>query len=254
MKNALTYVDSVPQYELNAEEICFPIQLEQGGTPVLAYFHMDAQYRNTEVRNFIDDLMVRYRDSDQGDREVEFGDDQAAAEFVKKHFRGISGVEGSPTRDQCLAWLEENPNVLFLIWSQGYSRVLADDDEALEHPGKLVIGNFSQQTVRTRRLLYCPETKTVQVVRMKHILRRESEADRIMHRKAIRQTEKGKVSWFRFNWDAIDQLYNRLILECPGVLFDGQPANAEEISRLMPLPDKIHVVSKVFSRTSVKNG
>ncbi|MFH1740942.1 MAG: hypothetical protein ABIH23_18220 [bacterium] len=256
-QNVVKYIDGTPVYELTGEEIVFPIQLEQGGVQVLAYFHMDAQYRTTEVRGFIDDLMIRYRDSDSGDRDIEFGEEGACAEFVKKHFRGISGVDGNPSREECLAWLGENPNVLTLIWSQGYSRVLADDEDDSPAPGKLVIGSFAQQTVKTKRLLYCPANGSVQVIRMKHVLKRESEADRITHRKAMRQTEKGKISFFRFNWDVLDQLYAKLILRVEGMTCDGDAAHEDNPApwpRLVPLPDKISVISKVFSRTAVKNG
>jgi hypothetical protein len=252
IKNAV-YMDGVdPKWELNADEICFPLQLDQGGLQVIAYFHVDAQYRATELRTFLDDLTFRYRDSDSGDRDIEFGDETAAKDFVRKHFRSISGVDGNPTREQCVAWLDENPNVLSLIWSQGYSRIIPDDSD--EMGGKLVIGSFQSQSVKHRRILYSPQTQSVHPIQIKHVLKRETEADRITHRKAMRQTEKGKVSFFRFNWDVISGLYDRLIQGVEGVVVDGKPASVEDIIRLMPLPDKVAVIGKIFARTAVKNG
>ena len=53
----------VPQYELAGEEISFPLQLDQGGQPVIAYFNMDAQVPAHEIKAFIDEIPAEYEEA-----------------------------------------------------------------------------------------------------------------------------------------------------------------------------------------------
>ena len=256
-KNVLAYKDTQHKYDFGADEIAFPILLEQDGTEVVAYFVMDAQYPSSEIKSFYADMMGRSKASDlTGERENEAGDDSGAGKFVDNHFRRILGIDGDPSIEEQKAFLDANPRLKSRIFSEGYDRVTLDIEEDAK-PAKLRLGGSDNPVVKARRILYDPQTDRVVFSRLDHKYRRETEEDRIKFRRAFKLIERGRYSQVRANFDLLEQLYDSMVESIGNGLYNGEPCQDNTSMAwkpLVPISDKVFVVTRIFSRLSVKNG
>jgi len=243
-------------YELTGDEIIFPLQFDQGGQDVMAYFAMDAATGSHETKSFLDDLMPKTKASDLADEtETEAGDDANVRAFVTKHFRSIQGIEGEATREQMLAWLDANPQIKTRIYTEGYSNLIAASEEGTGKL-KLVLGG-AEQEVKAKRPLYVPALESVAVLNLTFRHRRITEEDRIRHKRAGKQVQKGLRTIVRINWDTIEQLADSMLTGLGGFVINGQECTEANKNQWLPklqLSDKLFFVNRVMSRITVKNG
>lgn len=242
-------------FDLAGEEIIFPLLLDQEGIGVVAFFHMDAIVSSHEVKAFLNDMYGGAQVANMpGEVEHAPGDERGCYEFVDKHFRLISGIEGDATQEDMRAFLDANPQLKVRLLKEGYDGIRLDVDEAA--PGKLVLMRPTNTTVKVKRLLYCPAGEKIVEVRYKHVLRKETEEDRIKHKRALRMVEKGPKTFVRVNFDVLEQLYDNLVQRIDGMTIDGAPcteANKSDWIKQVSLFDKVFAVNRVFSKIAVKN-
>jgi hypothetical protein len=254
MKNAIVFVDEKPFYELNAEEIIFPIRLEQDGQEVIGNFAMDAQYPSHEVKAFLDDLQIRERSNDTDEREVELGDEAGCRDFVTKHFHGILGIEEDISREDMLAWLHANSDQKTRIYVEGYDKILLAPEEG---SGKLrIVLGSSEGSVKGKRILFVPEAGII-TVNLEHKHRRITEEDRLKFRRATKMIEKGPRRLVRTNWDVMEQLYESIFQSLEGYLIDGAACTAENKPtwvKKVPFSDRMFAINRIMRRVAIKNG
>lgn len=255
MSNVIVYDKDVPKYELNAEEIVFPLVLDQDGNSVVAFFHMDAQTPAHELKAFLNDMMSKSRAGGSPDETEQVpGDEMECRAFVMKHFRTISGIDGDGIgREEMIAWLDENPPIKSRIFKEGYDGAQLDVDETVR---RLTLARVAESSIKTKKVLYSPERKAVEEVKIKYILRKETEEDRIRHKRASKLIEKGKFQLVRFNFDTLEQMFKDLILRIEGALINGAPCTEQNRDEWIPkvnFLDKLFVLQRVFSRMAVKN-
>jgi len=241
-------------YELTGEEIAFPLQFDQDGQEVLSYFVMDAQTGNHEVKAFLDDLMPKSKSADMDETEMESGDDSGVRGFVTKHFRGILGIDGEATKEEMLAWLNDNPHIKTRIYTEGYGNISIVTEDGVGKL-KLTLGSASQE-IKAKRVLYVPEMEGSAVLNLSFKHRRVTEEDRIKHRRAGKQVQKGRRTITRINWDVIEQLSDSLIMGLGGFLINGEPCTEENKKSWLPklgMSEKLFFVNRVMSRVAAKN-
>jgi hypothetical protein len=257
LKNAVVYPekDGLAKYELNAEEVTFPLVLEQDGCEVVAYFLMDAQVPAHEIKSFLNDMLVRFKTNDSDEREYATGDESECMKFVAKHFRSILGISEDATVEDMKEWLGANPDTKLRIFKEGYDRILLDVDETVAKKG-LSLTRKAEPGVKIKLFLYSPEKGQIEELHIKHVTRKETEEDRIRYKRAVRVAEKGKYQMSRYNLDVLEQMYGNLIQRIDGMLLDSVPCteeNREAWIPKVPILMKVYVVNRIFNRLSVKN-
>jgi hypothetical protein len=256
MGNVIVYDEDKPKYELTGEEVVFPLVLDQDGSNVIAYFHMDAQIPAAEIKSFVGDMMSKLKASEQGDeREYALGDETECLKFISKHFKGISGTAEEASLDEMKEFLDANPELKLRIFREGYDRTLLYVDELIAKRG-LSLTRKADYGVKARHFLYSPEQQRIEELVIKHNTRKETEEDRIRYKRAVRVAEKGKYQIFRYNWDTLEQIYGSLIQSIDGMLIDGNPCieqNKDAWLPKVPFLVKMFVVNRIFNRLAVKN-
>ena len=256
MQNVVVVNEQEMFYELSGDEIIFPLTFDQGGQDVMAYFAMDAQTGSHEIKSFLDDLLPKSKASDiLNETETEGGDDAAVRAFVTKHFRGILGIEGAASKEEMLAWLDANPATKTRIYTEGYGNLVAASEEGT---GKLrlVLGGATQE-IKAKRVLYVPALESVAVLNLGFKHRRVTEEDRLRHKRAGKQVQKGRRTIVRINWDTIEQLADSLLVGLDGYRIEGGECTEANRNQWLPklqMSDKLFFVNRVMSRVTVKNG
>ncbi len=255
--NVLTYVGKgrVPHYELNGEEIIFPIPIQQRGVRKLIHVVMDAQAPYSSVAAILGEAMPVSVRSEMGGLESVAGNDEKCQEFTRKHFRRIIGVGGNPSIEDQRRYVERNPDLQSRIYNEGYGAILNDCDDA--EPEELVIDFDTSNEVRVRRVLYCPETEQTVTVRYIHQFGQISHSNRRIFQKAIKTHQEGRESRVIINWDVLRvQLYQPLIQSIEGFLVNSKPCTVKNRSdwlEKVPVSDQIGAVLQLFGRNSEKN-
>jgi nitrate reductase NapAB chaperone NapD len=243
-------------YELSGDEITFPLQFDQGGEDVVGYFVMDAQVGSHEIKAFLGDLMPKTKSADLADEtEMESGDDAGVRAFVTKHFRGILGIDGEATKEEMTTWLDVNPQIKTRIYTEGYGNINIATEEGTGKL-KLVLGS-GEQEIKAKRLLYVPALEGPAVLNLTFKHRRVTEEERIRHRRAGKQVQKGRRTIVRINWDTIEQLSDSLISGLGHFLINGEACTEANKNLWLPklqLSDKLFFVNRMMSKVAVKNG
>lgn len=256
MANVAVVKEDGIYYELNGDEIIFPLTLEQGGAEVAGYFAMDAQTGSHEVKSFLDDLLPKSKSADISDEtEMEQGDDSGVRAFVTKHFRGLVGIEGEATSEEMKAWLDGNSQIKTRIYTEGYGNITPATEEGTRKL-KLVLGAGSDE-IKLHRILYVPELNKPRILTLSMKHRRVTEEDRIRHKRAGKQVQKGRRTITRINWDTLEQMADSLITGLGHYLIDGEPCTEANKNAWLPklqISDKIFFINRVMSRVAVKNG
>lgn len=251
-KNVVVQKDDQLLYELTADEMVVPLEFEAGDTTAVAFFHLDAQVSAFEHKVLASASTLRYKRAESGGgRELQITDDDKVQAFISKHFRTISGLDGEYTSEQIREWLESNPQIKSRLYREGYDRVLLDSPPS---SSKLSLIISPEVKTRGKRILALEDT--VVTVPFIHTTRKETELDRLKHRKALKISERGQYQDHTLNWDVIEQLYNDLILSVEGFLVKGKACTKEnkpDWVGLIPFPDKAFVVGRVFNASALKN-
>lgn len=98
-------------------------------------------------------------------------------------------------------------------------------------------------------------------ITLHHILSRETEADRQVWIgcKVPRYRTEGKmeITWVHQDFDAIERLYDKLIISIAGAVWQGEQcfeSNKSDWVSSVPLNWKSLVLSEIFNRVEIKNG
>ena len=261
---AVSYLDDLPVIELTAQEWIYPVTTADGRFKL--YFHLKP-YPAFAVKSFYDQLMPRRKSRTANEQVVMDADFTGVRRFIDDHFLALSGIaleDGSePTLEQQQQWLAQPQNADFKVraFREGIDKV-GLREAAEVRPGKVFMV-FGQADTRTPSeiLLYSPERKTDELIRVTHTLARLSESDRHQYDKAIKFIEntRRQESFVEANWDVIEGLYNQKVKSLDGAVLNGDPcteANKDGKDgwcALVPFCWKVYVMGSVYGDIELKN-
>ena len=246
--------------DLGAEQLVFPIKVEQGGESYLALFSMSVPGEH-EIIRMLDSSVNKFHDEGRARFVIEPASREAQIQAFDRHFVSIGGVDGEPTVEQQRAWLDRHPRLKLRVLAEGFGG--AEFEPEPENPGTerrgLRISDIVENRVRLAWTLWDPTSAAVERVVMSHVLRPETAADDKAYRQASArvETHRRRNSWRPLiDHGSICALYDRMAERAEGCVIGGQPCRPENKSdwvARVPAWHKAAVVQEVFSGGIVKN-
>jgi len=244
----------VMDYEEDGElyELVFAMQ------PYLAY----------DMKLLLDEVSMTYEPHDQRRIGMSAEGNEAYGPFFDKYFRRIDGLlqpgsEESVSHEDMIAWINENDPSRAI--KRGVVRGGMGNVNSIVGSGKkkglvMKLGRAGS-TIKCWRVLWNPEKNTADKLFVDHHVIKETDKDRRQYDQATGKSEiirKKESSFMRSdqNFDAYEQLYDRLIDHLVGYLFEGKPCtkeNKDKWVRLVPFWEKYFVVDEIFRSVQSKN-
>jgi hypothetical protein len=266
-------------WELTAEELIYPFQLQVGSKTAPLFVHLKP-YRADDLKKLLAETAsaVKYEDDDIS--EIVKSKPEKITAFFWKHFIRISGhgrasAEGDPNEEKQRQWIRDNPrfDIPHKAVMDGFGGIATKVEPEIEsdepatngngnHSGELDIFaldfEVTKSIVLTQRL-YVPEIGIADL-EMAHNFRRETAAE---YRRYEQATDKQLINRKRqayqrsVNHDVIENLYNELAESVEGMTIKGEPcviANKSKWAPLVPYWHKQLALMKFFSGIQSKNG
>jgi hypothetical protein len=262
-RNAVVYIDGVPQLELAADHYIYPVTTPDEQFKLYVKIRV---YESYAIKKFYDQILPRRQRRSNAESITRIPDATDMRQFVMDHVEELIGVvleDGqSPSLEEQKQWLRENPLFVERIFREGIDRV-SRANEKRQEPGKLVM-LLGQKEVKIplRLRLYSTERNCEEILTPVMVMERLSESDRHQYHTAINLIENSKFgeSYSEANWDVIEQLCNQRLFRFEGAVFNGTPCGATNRSGKEGWIARIPIVMKIYAMTSsmqdieIKNG
>lgn len=255
----------VPQWELTADEIGYPLMIESQGkeylSGVVVRQHTDAQAKTghnyaykTALRNATTDTRL-----DANVMEPGFFDEKPFRSFVDEHFVRLLFTSQTDT-DKQRVYLDQHPFLKTRIFQECVQGIgvdarlqSADPEDLLD----LTLEDFSHSITLSQNV-YNPANDDVREIRLIHYCEEETEKDYQTYRKARKSQfniKKKNLSTLE-NYDVMESLYDKMARSVEGTLYKGSPCEEGTKDKwlpILPLEQKLLVLDKIFERTQRKN-
>ena len=262
MRAAIGYQpDLTPVLELAADELIFPVKVEQGGAEYVALFHM-RPYGERELIDFLDERAGEFTSKGRARLIIEPSTKPGFTELFDRYFVRLGGVEGDPSIEQQKAWLARHERLKQRVIQEGYGggEILAPENEGVPHLHGLRLADITANRIAIGCTLWCEETSRAERVTVTHVLRAETPEDNRKYAQATGRLENytRKGTWkVLIDHAALCSLYDSMVEEVSGYVLDGAPCSPENKAAwltLIPVWHKVAVIQEVFAGGSVKNG
>lgn len=262
-QSAITLVDDKPNWELTAEVVAYPLQIQATKKTFEIYVHLK-RYQSDRLISILNAVPGSYR-RNVGDVEAFGGDDSKFSELTDECFVKMEGVDSQDVALQ-KKWLEQNPRQKIRIARDllGGAEIDTDfpEDVPTEMGERLELLPLALECRDSSTLvvqeLWDPNRRLKTKVRMTHSLRAETEQDwRLWGRTGSERFNKATKQWTsNINWWKRIEMYDAMAMSLGGMTLSGQPctaANKADWVKLVPAWHKLLVVTSVFDETRVKN-
>jgi hypothetical protein len=263
-QSAVALIKDVPHYELTAQELVFPLKVEQDGGEFVVLFHV-APYLGSELKDLLNALGRRFVTTGRATVRMEPGSREATKPFFDRYFLKMGGIagnngDGPPSLEMQKAFLADNDYLKSRAVLEGYGGIIIEDAEESEAKPKVFrLDMAKNRIVKTGFTLYSVERNASYKIGIDHTLKKESAADLAKYEKATSLGEMNirKQEWRSLeDYEAIEKLYDSLILSVSGAVVNGTictEENQKEWVRLIPFWFKSATIDEAFRRVRIKN-
>jgi len=258
-------IEDDPKYELEAEELIFPITIDDDGTEYMILIHM-RPYTAKDIKKFLEDSSTKVK---LGKDELTLKPDASPAyQFFWKYFIRMSGVEAvdesgepyDPPVEEQVEWIKDNPRLKIeeRIVMNGYGNVAIQTVEAPAQ-ARFIIGKARDRKIRTTFELWNPDRERIDSIEIVHRFRRETEFDTRRHTMATGQSrmKTRKSEWMRVeDYTVVEHIYDDMIQEVTGVTLGGVECTLDNKDRWVgsiPFWWKHFVLAELFKGVMIKN-
>ncbi|TSA55701.1 MAG: hypothetical protein D4R38_00055 [Dehalococcoidia bacterium] len=260
--SAVQMRDGRAMLELASEEWVFQLIKEQSGHDVPIRFHVKP-YLASEMKRMLNATGVVMKTDGGANLLMLPGNRDACLPVFKHNFLRMGNItkqDGSePSIEEQVKFIEARGWQADIVLSTYGGFSLVPKADASESAGFIFLMVEPESRVDLLVKLWCEETGAVEEVTCQHRLRPASAQQRFdyTHATAGRQlnSRKGEVR-SQEDYDAIEKLYDGMILGVEGALIEGQPCasdNGETWIPKVPFWHKSVVIDETFRRDSLKN-
>ena len=265
-------------WELTAEELIYPFQLQVGSKTAPLFVHMKP-YRSADLKTLLTETAYAVKYEDEDTSEIVKSKPGKTDEFFWKHFIRISGhgrvaEAGDPNEEQQKKFIKDNPrfDIPHKAVMDGFGGIAtknepeAETDEAANGNGNVDTGELDifaidldvTKSIELTQRLFLPFG--IADIAMSHNFRRETAAE---YRRYEQATDKQLINRKRqayqraTNHDVIENLYDALIESIDGMTLKGADcvaATKDKWVKLVPYWHKQLALMKFFSGIQSKNG
>ena len=263
--HALILERGIPRWELTADEIGFPLLVEARGkeflTVIVLRQHTDPQAKTGYSYAYKHALRKATTDTrlDSNVMEPGFFDETPFRKFVDEHFvRMLYTAQNDPEAQKL--YLDKRPFLKTRIFTECVQAIQLEDEIESADPESLLdltLEDFSHSITLSQNI-YCAGTDDIREIKLVHRCEEESEKDYQTWRKARKSRyniRKKNLSTLE-NYDVMEALYDRMVRSVEGALFKGRPCEEgtkDKWLSLLPLEQKLLVLTRIFERTQRKN-
>jgi len=259
-RNAITYIEDQPHYELLAEDITVRISASDASRFLCVHLR---PYTPAEMKDTLKQLKGRIRDAGPSLIQ-EDADPTSLRRLCDLTFQRLSHVrlpDGSePTREQQQQWLQQNPRLKARVVEEAFATVLVlrdGDTASADDVFELVLGD-SGARVKYLYVLFSPDKGKLEPITITHHFEPETENDYQTYDRASRR-ETDKRTGFTtvdVDYEALEKLYNRTVIKIDGMVLDGLAATAANRDKWLarvPFWQKLIALNTRFDDISKKN-
>lgn len=264
-KHALRIADGKPVWDISADEVVYRLLIEQGNRDYVVYPRIRQHKDLQERKGFFYDYKSTLQEAvpalrvEGSEIEIPSLEEKPVIRFVDKYFEGFYGTDRDDDVDAHRRFLDARPWLKMRIFDECIQGEAVSDDGFEEEVSLLDIDIFEQGdvSVTLEQVLFDPEEEREHLVKMKHVLRKETEADYRKYTKAVSRKFNSRKRMFitQENYDVLNSLYNDMIIEIDGMVVAGEKCSSENRDKwldLVPLDHKLLVLSKVFTNVQRK--
>jgi hypothetical protein len=237
--NAVTVINDIPHFELNATEITVRIGANDSDRFLCVHLR---PYTTPEMKETLKALKVRVRDMGPSLLQ-EDGDPSALRRLTDTTFLRLSHVrmpDGSaPSPEVQKAWLDQNPGLKGRIANDAFAQVIQlgraagkEKDDVFE----LLLNDNAH--IEARYLIHSladAEGKPADILVAHHFVPDTEDDLQAYERASRREIDKasGAIA-IAMDYDALEPLYDRTIVSVDGLVVDGEPATAYNKAAWIP--------------------
>lgn len=258
--NPIVIIDGRPHWELAAQQMIFPLAVDQNGKQFELQVYLKQPYSSADLIEALN--ASRGAERREGGTITKLpGDDSKFSSFADKIFVRFGGGSSDDAGVQ-RSFLEKNPKLKIrlvrdCLGNVGIERNLPEDaiDEKIDFAGAVL--DAAGNVIKTRQELFDAAGKKVLVV-MAHNLRLETEKDlRTFERTSSESYIRSERKWVtNLVWDKRAALYDQMIESVDGMAFLGERCTLANRSLWLPAVPywhKLFVVATAFDDARVKN-